>query len=42
MKVAVHRLRRRYGEMLRREVGETVADPTEVDSEIRYSLEVLG
>ena len=42
VKVAVHRLRHRYGEMLRREVGETVADPAEVDAEIRYLLEVLG
>jgi RNA polymerase sigma-70 factor (ECF subfamily) len=42
VKVAVHRLRRRYGEMLRREVAETVADPAQVDDEIRYLLEVIG
>jgi RNA polymerase sigma-70 factor (ECF subfamily) len=42
VKVAVHRLRRRYGEMLRREVEETVADPAHVDGEIRYLLEVIG
>jgi len=42
VKVAVHRLRRRYGEMLRTEVGETVADPAHVDGEIRYLLEVIG
>ena len=42
VKVAVHRLRRRYGEMLRREVEETVADPAHVDGEIRYLLEVVG
>ena len=42
VKVEVHRLRRRYGEMLRKEVEETVADPTQVDGEIRYLLEVIG
>jgi len=42
VKVAVHRLRRRYGEMLRKEVEETVADPAQVDDEIRYLLEVIG
>ncbi len=42
VKVAVHRLRRRYGEMLRREVEETVVDPADVDGEIRYLLEVIG
>jgi len=42
VKVAVHRLRRRYGEMLRREVGETVADPAQVDAEIRYLLDVIA
>ena len=42
VKVAVHRLRHRYGEMLRKEVEETVADPAQVDGEIRYLLEVIG
>ena len=42
VKVAVHRLRHRYGEMLRREVEETVADPAQVDGEIRYLLAVIG
>ena len=42
VKVAVHRLRHRYGEMLRREVEETVADPAQVDGEIRYLLGVIG
>ena len=42
VKVAVHRLRRRYGEMLRLEVEETVADPDQVDGEIRHLLEVIG
>ena len=42
VKAAVHRLRRRYGEMLRREVEETVADPSQVDDEIRDLLGVIG
>ena len=42
VKVAVHRLRRRYGEMLRLEVEETVAHADEVDGEIRHLLEVIG
>ncbi|HUE13004.1 MAG TPA: sigma factor [Planctomycetaceae bacterium] len=30
LKVAVHRLRRRYRELLRAEIGQTVADPDEI------------
>jgi RNA polymerase sigma factor (sigma-70 family) len=41
VKVAVHRLRRRFGELLREEIAETVADPEEVDDEIRYLFSVL-
>jgi len=42
VKVAVHRLRRRFGELLRAEIAETVADPSEVDDEIRHLFAVLG
>ena len=42
VKVAVHRLRRRFGALLREEVGQTVADSGQVDEEIRYLLSVLG
>jgi RNA polymerase sigma factor (sigma-70 family) len=37
VKVAVHRLRKRYRELLRKEIGQTLADPApeEVDQEIR-------
>lgn len=35
VKVAVHRLRQRYRDLLRAEVAETVASPEEVDEEIR-------
>jgi len=40
--VAVHRLRRRYGELLRQEIAHTVNDPQEVDDEIRHLITVLG
>jgi DNA-directed RNA polymerase specialized sigma24 family protein len=35
VRVAVHRLRRRYGERLREEIAVTVDEPAEVDDEIR-------
>jgi RNA polymerase sigma-70 factor (ECF subfamily) len=34
-RVAAHRLRRRYGELLRREIASTLAEPAEVEDEIR-------
>ena len=36
LKVAIHRLRKRYRVLFLREIAETVADPAEVDSEIRF------
>jgi RNA polymerase sigma-70 factor (ECF subfamily) len=39
---AIHRLRRRYGELLREEVAHTVAAPDEVEEELRYLAQVLG
>jgi Na+/H+ antiporter NhaD/arsenite permease-like protein len=33
---AVHRLRKRYGELLREEVAHTVSIPADIDGEIRY------
>lgn len=39
--VAVHRLRRRYRETVRSLIAETVADPGEVDAELRHLVEVL-
>ncbi len=41
VKVAVHRLRARFREALRREIAETLIDPAEVDAEIRYLLQTL-
>lgn len=34
VKVAVHRLRRRFRELLREQIGQTVAEETEIDQEI--------
>lgn len=42
VKVAVHRLRKRFGALLREEVAETVGEPALVDDELRHLLEVLG
>jgi RNA polymerase sigma-70 factor (ECF subfamily) len=41
VKTAVHRLRKRYGQLLRAEVAETVADPHDVDDEVRHLLQTL-
>jgi len=41
-KVAVHRARRRFREELRREIAETLADPADVDDELRDLFEALG
>jgi len=42
LRVAVHRLRRRYGELLREEVAGTLADPAEVEDELRALAAALG
>jgi len=36
VKVAVHRLRKRYRALLREEIAHTVASPSEIDEEIRH------
>lgn len=41
LKVAVHRLRQRYRELIRAEVAETVAAPAEIDDEMRHLVTVL-
>jgi RNA polymerase sigma-70 factor (ECF subfamily) len=35
LRIAMHRLRIRFGELLRGEVAQTVADPADVDDELR-------
>ena len=42
LKVTVHRLRRRYRELLRLEVAHTVASPAEIDGEIRHLLAAIS
>jgi hypothetical protein len=41
IKMAVHRLRRRYGELVRAEIAQTVATPEEAEDELRYLFAVL-
>lgn len=42
VKVAVHRLRKRYRELLREEILQTVADAGDVDEELRHLFAVLA
>lgn len=38
----VYRMRRRLGRFLREEIGQTVADPDEIDAEVKHLLMVIG
>jgi RNA polymerase sigma-70 factor (ECF subfamily) len=42
VKVAVHRLRKRYKEMLRQEIERTVHEPEQIEEEIRALFAALG
>ncbi len=42
VKVAVHRLRHRFRELLRGEIANTVADPKEIDEELRHLIAVIA
>jgi RNA polymerase sigma-70 factor (ECF subfamily) len=42
VKMAVHRLRRRYRTLFRDAIAQTVTDPAEVDQEMRHLLDVLS
>jgi len=42
VKVAIHRLRKRFREIIRLEIAHTVPDWAEVDDELRYLISVLG
>jgi len=42
VRVALHRLRRRFGELLRQEIAQTVASPAEVDEEIRHLFAAIS
>lgn len=42
VRVAVHRLRRRYREVLRAEIGQTLQDPAQTDAEMRALFEAFA
>ena len=42
IKVNVHRMRRRFRDLLRQEIGHTLDDPDEVDGELRHLLAALA
>ena len=42
VKVAIHRLRQRFRELVRRDIAATVDRPEDVDDEVRYLVEVLA
>jgi RNA polymerase sigma factor (sigma-70 family) len=41
LKVAIHRLRKRYRELFRQEIADTVVDPSDVEAELRHLASVL-
>ena len=42
VKVAIHRLRKRFRELIRSEITQTVDDSAQVEEELRYLVEVLS
>jgi RNA polymerase sigma-70 factor (ECF subfamily) len=42
VKVAIHRLRKRFGELLREEIARTVERPEQVEKEIRHLFSILS
>lgn len=42
VKVAIHRLRKRFRELIRTEVAQTVPESTDADAELRYLVDVLA
>lgn len=42
VRTSVHRLRQRFGSLLRQEIADTVAAPGEVEGEMRHLLQVLA
>ena len=41
-RVAVHRLRRRYRELLREQIAQTLSDPADLDEELRALFQAFG
>jgi len=42
IKVAIHRLRKRFRELVQAEIAHTVPEPAQVEEELRYLVEVLA
>jgi RNA polymerase sigma-70 factor (ECF subfamily) len=42
LKVAIHRMRKRFRELIRTEIAQTVANGTDIDTELRYLIEALS
>ena len=42
IRVAVHRLRKRFGDLLCEQIAQTVSSPEQVNEEIRYLISILG
>jgi RNA polymerase sigma-70 factor (ECF subfamily) len=42
IKVAVHRLRKRYRQLIRKQIEDTIAAPGDAESEMRYLMEALA
>ena len=42
LKSDVHRLKQRYGQLLRQEIAHTVANPAEIEDELRHLMAVLA
>lgn len=41
VRVSLHRLRKRYGDLMRAEIAETVADPEDIEGELQYLMDAL-
>jgi RNA polymerase sigma-70 factor (ECF subfamily) len=42
LKVAIHRLRKRFRELVKAQIAQTVGDPAQVQEELRYLIEALA
>jgi RNA polymerase sigma-70 factor (ECF subfamily) len=42
IKVSVHRIRRRYRDLLRDQIAQTVLGPEDIDDEIKFLLSAVG
>ena len=40
--VSIHRLRKRYAEVLREEISHTVSTPADIDDEVRHLIAAVG